>query len=121
MVMGLAGLTIAWAKAQHALGLGIDLGLPLLAVTAATFASVFGLYGLKLVRYRAAVVAELSTPEPGEAPITGPDRVDHDALAADENNNENPEGGEGGETAHGGAGSAPRDGERPEGEGERET
>ncbi len=43
MVMGLAGVTIAWAKAQHVLGLGVDLGLPLLVVTGTAFAGVVGL------------------------------------------------------------------------------
>ncbi len=62
MVMGLAGLTIAWTKAQHTLGLGFELGRPLLVLTIVAFALILGLYALKFIRYRSAVMAELAHP-----------------------------------------------------------
>lgn len=62
MVMGLSGLTIGWEKAQHVLGwqLGIS---PWLAGSALLiFALLALLYGTKVLRFRAAVLAELRHP-----------------------------------------------------------
>ncbi|MGD8498025.1 MAG: SLAC1 anion channel family protein [Chromatiales bacterium] len=61
-VMGLAGLAIAWEKAQSSLGLGLPLALPLVGLTAAVFLAVLALYLAKLVRHPAAVVQELRHP-----------------------------------------------------------
>ncbi len=62
MVMGLAGLTIAWAKAGHVFGLDPVVGLGLLVATTIAFAAILGLYVLKVLLYRPEVVAELSHP-----------------------------------------------------------
>jgi tellurite resistance protein len=61
-VMGLAGLAMAWEKAQSSLGLELPLALPLVGVTAAVFLAVLALYLGKLVRHPAAVVQELRHP-----------------------------------------------------------
>jgi tellurite resistance protein len=62
MVMGLAGVTIAWEKAQHLIGLDLAVNGPLVTLTLAVFASLFGVYLLKVLRHRDAVVAELAHP-----------------------------------------------------------
>ena len=62
VVMGLAGLAIAWHKAQTVFALPIDLGTPLLMLAAGTFCVLLALYLTKLVRHRAAVAAELGHP-----------------------------------------------------------
>ncbi len=62
VVMGLAGLAIAWHKAQMVFSLPIDLGTPLLMLAAGIFCVLLALYLTKLVRHRAAVAAELGHP-----------------------------------------------------------
>ena len=62
MVMGLTGLAIAWHKAQSVFSLSVDLGTPILVLAAGLFAILLALYLTKLVRYRAAVKAELGHP-----------------------------------------------------------
>jgi tellurite resistance protein len=62
MVMGLAGLSIAWGKAQASFGLGLDLATPILILTGVIFTVLLALYLTKVLRWRAAVVAELAHP-----------------------------------------------------------
>jgi len=62
VVMGLAGLTIAWEKAQVSFGLGQDFAMPLLILTAGVFAVLLTLYLVKIIRFRTAVAAELGHP-----------------------------------------------------------
>jgi tellurite resistance protein len=62
MVMGLAGVTIAWGKAHHSLGVPVALDAILVAVTAAVFAVLLVAYGAKLLRHREAVLKELGHP-----------------------------------------------------------
>ncbi|MBK1703713.1 SLAC1 anion channel family protein [Halochromatium glycolicum] len=62
MVMGLAGLTISWEKAQQILQLELGLVPWLLAFTAAVFVLIALLYGAKLVLHRDAVLEELRHP-----------------------------------------------------------
>ena len=64
MVMGLTGLAIAWQKAQVTFALPVDLGTPILILAGGLFCVLLGLYLTKLVRHRAAVVAELGHPAP---------------------------------------------------------
>lgn len=61
-VMGLSGLTIAWEKAEALFQPGFSVSPLLLALTAALFISLLFIYGLKLLRFRAAVVKELHHP-----------------------------------------------------------
>ncbi|CCG93836.1 SLAC1 anion channel family protein [Marinobacter nauticus] len=61
-VMGLAGLTIALHRAEAILGWSIHPSPALLALTVAVFATLAGLYLLKLARHPASVKAELSHP-----------------------------------------------------------
>jgi tellurite resistance protein len=61
-VMGLSGLTIAWEKAEALFQPGFSVSTLLLALTAALFISLLFIYGLKLLRFRAAVVKELHHP-----------------------------------------------------------
>ena len=62
MVMGLAGLSIAWDKAQASFGLGLDLATPILILAGVVFAVLLALYLTKILRWRAAVAAELAHP-----------------------------------------------------------
>ncbi|NBC49936.1 MAG: C4-dicarboxylate ABC transporter [Gammaproteobacteria bacterium] len=62
MVMGLAGLTISWEKAQQILQLELGLVPWLLAFTAAVFVLIALLYGAKLLLYPDAVLEELRHP-----------------------------------------------------------
>jgi tellurite resistance protein len=62
VVMGLAGLTIAWTQAQVSLTLDWGLTVPMVMLTVAVFLAVTALYAAKLVRHRGAVVAELRNP-----------------------------------------------------------
>jgi tellurite resistance protein len=62
MVMGLSGLAIAWHKAQATFDLPVDLATPILMLAGGLFCVLLTLYLTKLVRYRAAVVAELGHP-----------------------------------------------------------
>ncbi len=62
MVMGMAGLTIAWEKAHHTLQLNIQLDGPLALFTLALFPFLLALYITKLIRHKEAVLAELRHP-----------------------------------------------------------
>lgn len=62
MVMGLAGLTIGWQKAQHVFQTKLPINTWLTAVTATTFAALLLLYLAKLLMHRQAVLAELHHP-----------------------------------------------------------
>jgi tellurite resistance protein len=62
VVMGLAGLTIAWQKADQALGLSLHANGGLVAFTATVFVLLALLYASKILRYPAAVFRELKHP-----------------------------------------------------------
>ncbi|MEJ2347488.1 MAG: SLAC1 anion channel family protein [Gammaproteobacteria bacterium] len=62
IIMGLSGLTIAWEKSEAIFRHGISIAPYLLALTALFFVILLIGYGLKLARYRAAVIKELSHP-----------------------------------------------------------
>lgn len=62
MVMGLAGLTIAWDKAQTTLGLPLNLGGALAWFTVLVFGVLLMLFLTKLVRFNQAVIDELNHP-----------------------------------------------------------
>ena len=62
MVMGMAGLTIAWEKAHRTLNLNINLDGPLALFTLGLFIVLLAFYGTKLMRHREAVIAELRHP-----------------------------------------------------------
>ena len=62
MIMGMAGLTIAWQKASQVLNLPAVFGQLLAPLTVATFVTLLLFYSLKMVRYRQAVNAELHNP-----------------------------------------------------------
>lgn len=61
-VMGLSGLTIAWEKAEALFKISFSVSPYLVILTATLFVALLGIYGLKLMRYRAAVVKELHHP-----------------------------------------------------------
>jgi tellurite resistance protein len=61
-VMGTAGLALAWLRAHEVLAMPRAAGLLLAAVSAAVFVAVCFAYGLKLLRYREAVLEELHHP-----------------------------------------------------------
>ena len=62
VVMGLAGLAIAWEKVSHVLGVPAGIGLVLQAVTGATFVVLALAYLAKLVGHASVVAAELHHP-----------------------------------------------------------
>jgi tellurite resistance protein len=62
MVMGLAGLCIAWEKAQAGFQLPIRVEMALIPFTALVFVVLFVLYSMKLIRHPGQVVKELSHP-----------------------------------------------------------
>ena len=62
IVMGLSGLTIAWQMAAPMLGLSTGIALVLLAATSLLLLVLLGLYLLKMLRYRHAVLAEWRNP-----------------------------------------------------------
>jgi tellurite resistance protein len=62
IVMGLAGLAIAWEKAGRQFGFGVLPGALIAAVAAAVFAVLLVAYGLKILRHRDQVLAELRHP-----------------------------------------------------------
>jgi tellurite resistance protein len=61
-VMGLAGLAIAWNRAQTAFALNLDLATPILILSGLVFATLSALYLIKIQHWRAAVAAELAHP-----------------------------------------------------------
>ena len=62
MIMGLAGFSIAWSRAEHILGLPFAVSPFLLGATVALFIGVTLVYLLKILRYPAAVRAEIDHP-----------------------------------------------------------
>lgn len=62
MVMGLSGLTIAWEKAQNVFHWEMGVTPPLFTLSALVFVVLTVLYGVKLMRYREAVLQELRHP-----------------------------------------------------------
>lgn len=62
VVMGLAGLTIAWEKAQQLAGVGLHINAVLGGTTLTVFVVLLMLYAAKLIRYRDAVLQELRHP-----------------------------------------------------------
>jgi len=61
-VMGLAGLTIAWSRAEHILELGFSLSTYLLGLTAFVFLLITLIYGNKVMRFPQDVLTELRHP-----------------------------------------------------------
>jgi tellurite resistance protein len=62
MIMGLAGLTIAWEKAQHLSGVNLHINSALVGFTSALFIALILLYSSKAVLHRHAVATELKNP-----------------------------------------------------------
>jgi len=62
VVMGLAGITIAWEKSHSALDLPGAASKMLLVLTAAAFVAIAVMYATKLIRFRDEVVAEIQNP-----------------------------------------------------------
>jgi tellurite resistance protein len=62
MVMGLAGLCIAWEKAQSGFHLPVQMDLALLPFTVVVFSILVVIYGFKLFRYPGEVLKELNHP-----------------------------------------------------------
>lgn len=62
MVMGLAGLTIAWSRAEQLLELGFAISPYLLVFTGSVFLLLTTLYALKAARYPQDVLAEIRHP-----------------------------------------------------------
>lgn len=62
MIMGMAGLTIAWSRAEHVLGLGFSLSALLLPLTAGLFALLLAFYATKALKYPGEVIAEARHP-----------------------------------------------------------
>lgn len=62
MIMGMAGFTLAWSRAEQVLGLGFALSPILLPLTAALFVVLALLFITKLLKYPQAVRAEIEHP-----------------------------------------------------------
>ena len=62
VVMGLSGLTLAWRKGEHALGLGLPVGHVLAGAALAVFVLLLAIYAIKLMRFPKAVIGELNHP-----------------------------------------------------------
>ncbi len=62
MIMGLSGLTLAWHKGEHVLGLSFPVAHALAAFTLGLFLVLAVIYAAKFARYRAAVIGELNHP-----------------------------------------------------------
>jgi len=62
MIMGMAGLTIAWEKAHRTLGIGPELAHSLILLTCGVFLVLLLIYTTKIMRHRQAVSAELHNP-----------------------------------------------------------
>jgi len=60
--MGLAGLTIAWQKAQHIFNLDLSINAALLALTSGIFVVLLVLYGLKFISANDQVMNEFHNP-----------------------------------------------------------
>lgn len=62
MIMGLAGFTIAWSRAEHVLGFGFALSPILLTLTTALFVLLAVLYLAKLAKYPQDILGEINHP-----------------------------------------------------------
>ena len=62
MIMGLAGLTIAWQKAEHVFGVDLSINPVLLALTSSVFVVVSLIYATKYVTRRNDVLNEFKNP-----------------------------------------------------------
>ncbi len=62
MVMGLSGLTIAWERSQQVFELATSPAMPLLALTTLVFCVLVIGYGVKFIKYRPQVMAEVRHP-----------------------------------------------------------
>ena len=62
MIMGMAGFTIAWSRAEHVLGLGFALSPILLPITAALFVLLAVIYLAKMATYWKDVLGEINHP-----------------------------------------------------------
>ncbi|MBU1426439.1 MAG: SLAC1 anion channel family protein [Gammaproteobacteria bacterium] len=62
MIMGMAGFTIAWSRAEQILGLGFALSPVLLTITAALFVLLAVIYLAKLAKYPQDVLGEINHP-----------------------------------------------------------
>jgi tellurite resistance protein len=62
MIMGLAGFTIAWSRAEHVFGLGFTISPTLLPITAALFALLATVYLAKAAKYPQEVLGEIRHP-----------------------------------------------------------
>ncbi len=62
VIMGLTGLTIAWARTERTFGLGVAVSPRLLGVSAAVFVVLAALYSAKAVRHQVMVQAEIMHP-----------------------------------------------------------
>jgi tellurite resistance protein len=62
IVMGLAGLALAWLRAESVLGLPIAASGAISLLAGAAFLAIAGIYGLKLARHPAEVLKELRHP-----------------------------------------------------------
>lgn len=61
-VMGLAGLTIAWEKAQTVFSMQLGIYWPLILLTTFVFFVLTAIYSMKFMKFRAAVMAEIKHP-----------------------------------------------------------
>lgn len=62
MIMGMAGFTIAWSRAEQIFGLSFQLSPVLLVFTAAIFALLTAVYAAKAAKYRQEVMGEIKHP-----------------------------------------------------------
>lgn len=62
MVMGLGGLTLAWAKAEQLLKLPVQISPYLLALSTLLFFGLSAIYAIKIMKYRAAASEEWNHP-----------------------------------------------------------
>lgn len=61
-IMGMAGFTIAWSRAEHIFGLGFALSTVLLPVTSALFLLLVAIYAAKALKYPRDVLGEMQHP-----------------------------------------------------------
>jgi tellurite resistance protein len=62
MIMGMAGFTIAWSRAEHIFGLGFAVSPFLLPITAMLFLLLAAIYLAKIIKYPQDVLGELNHP-----------------------------------------------------------
>lgn len=62
VIMGMAGFSVAWNRAEHILHLPFTLSPVLQGLTVVFFLTLTGLYGIKIFRYPANVLAEINHP-----------------------------------------------------------